>query len=462
MKKPSARIPLVAWRDGRPRYQPSPTARARGERGQDLKHADGAWYTFEEASEWSRDKRAEIASTPAPSEAELPPAGIEAPAFTPPRLAPAPRGALTLAHVVSNFTDKNPRMQGQPIREGRKLRPPLAAKTAQYYRDAASLVRRLDRGNFWLREVEAFNGQSVALLLDRVEVCHGLAQARAVRAMLSVAFGYAVQRREIRRNPVKMMEERLPVLPPRVRYGSVEEINHLVSAARLVGRPEIGDMTLLGVWTGQRQADRLSLTEHQIEAMEISFRQAKKSGQPILMPIARALKAVFEDKAARRKAREAALREAGKPVVAWTHVNLDERANRPFKAKHYQHVWREVANAAAWGVWRTADGALLVPVPETGRAPRYLGATGVHEIPPGATEELSPMPSLTTLRDQDLRDTAVTWLARAGADKFEVASMTGHSLKTIDDILEHYFGLHPDLARRAIGKLEAWHEGAEG
>lgn len=62
-------------------------------------------------------------------------------------------------------------------------------------------------------------------------------------------------------------------------------------------------------------------------------------------------------------------------------------------------------------------------------------------------------------RDRDLRDTAVTWLGLAEVDKFGIASITGHSLKSIDTILSHYLGLHPELARTAIGKLVKWRGG---
>ena len=61
-------------------------------------------------------------------------------------------------------------------------------------------------------------------------------------------------------------------------------------------------------------------------------------------------------------------------------------------------------------------------------------------------------------RDQDLRDTAVTWLARAGCTLPEIASITGHSLRSIHQILQHYLAITPELADSAIAKLVAWME----
>lgn len=47
------RHPHVAWRNGRPRFQPSATLRLAGHAGKDLRHDDGRWFTFEEAVTWS-------------------------------------------------------------------------------------------------------------------------------------------------------------------------------------------------------------------------------------------------------------------------------------------------------------------------------------------------------------------------------------------------------------------------
>ena len=71
---------------------------------------------------------------------------------------------------------------------------------------------------------------------------------------------------------------------------------------------------------------------------------------------------------------------------------------------------------------------------------------------------LPPCPSLADKRDQDLRDTAVTWLARAGATLPEIASITGHSLASIHAIMKHYLAMTPELGDAGIDKLIAWME----
>ena len=54
----------------------------------------------------------------------------------------------------------------------------------------------------------------------------------------------------------------------------------------------------------------------------------------------------------------------------------------------------------------------------------------------------------------DLRGTAITRLANAGATTPEIASISGHSLQSVDNILKHYL-VHTDKqASNAIDKIK--------
>lgn len=70
--------------------------------------------------------------------------------------------------------------------------------------------------------------------------------------------------------------------------------------------------------------------------------------------------------------------------------------------------------------------------------------------------KVKPCPSLEGFRDQDLRDTAVTWLARAGCTVPQIAAVTGHSETSVHSILKHYLALHPELADAAIARMTEW------
>jgi integrase len=55
----------------------------------------------------------------------------------------------------------------------------------------------------------------------------------------------------------------------------------------------------------------------------------------------------------------------------------------------------------------------------------------------------------------DLRGTAVTRLALAGATEAEIATITGHALRDVRSILDsNYLHRDPELGRAAIHKLE--------
>jgi len=44
----------------------------------------------------------------------------------------------------------------------------------------------------------------------------------------------------------------------------------------------------------------------------------------------------------------------------------------------------------------------------------------------------------------------------------QIASAISRITQSIGEVLKHYPGLHPDMARTAIGKLVQWYEGLEG
>lgn len=59
---------------------------------------------------------------------------------------------------------------------------------------------------------------------------------------------------------------------------------------------------------------------------------------------------------------------------------------------------------------------------------------------------------------RDLRDTAVTRMYEAGATALQIASWTGHTLKTVHQILEHYIDHTQEAADEVGTRLLAWAE----
>lgn len=94
-------------------------------------------------------------------------------------------------------------------------------------------------------------------------------------------------------------------------------------------------------------------------------------------------------------------------------------------------------------------------------ARRYqrVRAAAIAGVKDESGRELVPAcPSLAGFRDQDLRDTAVTWLARAGCTIPQVRAITGHDEASVYKILKHYLAIDREIAADAIGKLVVYLE----
>lgn len=484
------KIPLVTWREGRPRFVPGPRHRALGFRGEDLRHGrDGPWFTLDEAIEWSEKRQAEIDALAAK-------AGVPRKLGSPPATSSSARSlraGQTMARerytTVSQLCEaflSSPRMAGRETVEGRRRRPGLAPATARSYRGAARLLERLDGGRLWLEAADAVTARALAGILQRVEVEHGLAQARIVRAFLSVVWrhGRAQKRPLVAGDPFAALEERLPVLPPRVRPASVLEFLTLVATADALGLPDLGDLVVAGAWTAQRQNDRLALPAAALTADGLLVEPSKKAarGERLLVPVSKMLAGRLAAARARRR---------DWPVTPFV-LFACEATQRPWQPDWYRKCFRIVRHAAATGRAETgADGApskdaktilgdLDVPASlAAGRPvragdemagearagdrppPDFSGAPAGGQRAAASGAAVRPLSSLADLRDQDLRDTAASWAALAGCDRFEIAGLTGHAFGQSDRVLRHYVAVPPEFGRRAIAKMEAWFAGQQ-
>jgi len=433
MGKATIQIPLITLRierddvsTMRPRFSPGPRLRRPpfSMKGEDLRHPDGRWFSLEEAIAWSRDRQALIdqLAGATPKQAR--------------QLRRVP-GHETLGQLFEAFLAQ-PRMRGKTVVEGRKERRPLATNTVKNYAQGARRFETLDNGRIWNAPAAALTASIMAGVLDRIEVKHGLASTRKARAAASAMFTWAIAERNFKgQHAFKDSGHTLPTAAPRIRIGEKAEILQLIRAADLLGRPEIGDSITLGVWTAQRQNDRLAISEAEESSQGITFRQHKKHGQPIVVPPAPEL-----------RARLAAMRHRRRHwKVTYPQLIVDEVARAPFKTDWYVKVFAQVRSFAATGmVHSRLKGGRKGPLVPA----RHAGTGDVVTI--------APMPSLADFHDQDLRDTAITWLALAECSIPQIAAITGHSLETINSVLKHYLGMHPELARSAIAKLVAWYE----
>lgn len=376
--------PYCVWRNGRPRFSPSPQLRAEGHAARDLKHDDGSWFSFGETCDFARAFMRERAATPKAKRGR-PKAGAVR--------------RVTVGKMVEQWQSSQ-RWTGEAKR-GRKA---LAANTIRDYRQKLAAVAA-DFPELWSAPAEAVGVPHMQRVHDELEETRGLATARGAVAVLSSAWKWALTRGVVRgANPCKGLDKAMP--PPRVRFGTRAEIAALVAAADALGLPSVGDAILLGLWTGQRQGDRLALCVHSRVGVRRVFRQSK-TGAIVAILEAPELEARLVAAGARRRA----------AAVVGPHVILNEATWRPYVADTYRHDFARVREAAA-----------------------------------------VTCPSVATLRDQDLRDTAVTWMALAEVTYLEICAVTGHSAETAHQILKHYLARHPEMADSAIRKLVAWYE----
>jgi len=439
------KIPLVTWRDGRPRFYAGPAARALGYKGEDLRHGrNGSWFTLEEAIAWSKQRTAEIEAQRAAIAAGATTAGATARANRRARAA----GLVTISQVMEAFRS-SARMQGRAIVRGKKKRRPLAENTIRFYSGAIRCLEQFEEGQWWHEPAADLTAPVLDGLVDAIEQAHGLAQARAVRGVISVAFGYARTKEGgalVAHNPAADSQVALPMPEKRVRPASIDEFMTMLAAFDALGLPDAGDLFCSGVWTGQRQADRRGLKESMVTADGIVFQPHKKDAeqQRLLIPLAGMLAQRLEAAHRRRISKVTRLR-GDPPVFLW------EAGGKSWSEGRYGKIYRMVRHAVATGGIPPIDG-------KTGKVDKewlalFRGRDVAAELAAAGIEAFASVADLT---DQDMRDTCISWLPRAGANKWEVAGFSGHAFVGAENVLGHYFAIDPEFARSGMKKLEVW------
>jgi integrase len=174
-----------------------------------------------------------------------------------------------------------------------------------------------------------------------------------------------------------------------------------------IASKELCEACMLALWTGQRQGTLLRLPMAAYDGMHIRprIRRKGKKGtgfKTIVIPVGGPLKVMPDAKKAERDAQKA------EEVTATTV--LTNTRGRPWTSDGFRSSW------------------------DTAFSTAKLGDLHFH----------------------DLRGTAVTRLAIAGCTVPEIASITGHSLKDVEQILDaHYLGGRVELAESAVLKLNA-------
>ena len=383
---PSQKVQIkhIEWRGGRPRFKPGPGLRKKGHQPQDLKHHDGTWYTQGEAVDWSndfcRDLKNQVAASSAPA-----PRAIEP---------PKPKGFYPVCQMFKEWLE-SPRVTN------------LAPRTIDDYKQKSRVIETHDP-DLWASDVRSLDQPTCYSLYEELWEERGIATARGALVVLGMAIKWAMKRgkaRGLAMNPARDLGMKTP--DPRARFITPAEFDALIWAAeKKMERVDLADMLYCGVWTGQRQADRLALLKTAFRNGRFVVRQNKT--QAIVAP----------------------------PVAKQYQRRLDAAARRwkaAGKTSDYAHM-----NESTWEKWN-----------------HYTYRQLFRKV---RVEAKARVPSCMTIMEKDLRATAVTWLALAGCTIPQICAITGHSLKTATEILKHYLALHPEMATTAISRLVEWHD----
>jgi len=456
--------PHVSWRDGRPRFKPGPELRADGYKDTDLRWPDpapekwraidlkpgdrntGRWFSKGEAVDWSEAfvKRLEQAAKALPETAPQRTATV------------AGRRSAAVYSLGTLFEEWKRSPKFNLPKDEAEYRRLLAAKVIYArksivdFKQKLGIVERHDP-SLWASPVDALDQPIIYGLYEELVSAYGLSQARGSIATLSIALSWGRKRGKFSFasnqgvNPAKGLGMKTP--PPRVRFGRRVEIETLIAAADHLKWPEMGDMVMLGVWTGQRQADRLQMVDKGLLNKRRIFRQAK-TGAIVAVLQAPELEQRMEASQKRRQA-------AG---VVNPRVILDEQLWQPFPddGDRYRKRYAELREIAAKGIMDEAA---------TEKLQARWRAEGRNSEPP-VVWIVKPCPSLLgdpdtglqALQEGDLRDTAVTWMALSGATIPEIISITGHTPESATRILKHYLARHPEMADSAIKKMVDWYD----
>jgi len=168
-----------------------------------------------------------------------------------------------------------------------------------------------------------------------------------------------------------------------------------IEAFMAVASPEMQFAMVLALHTGQRQADILRFAWTAYDGTASTLRQGKarrvgRTAPVIRIPCTKALKITLN--AARRRAA----------------VMLTTKTGLPFKKRYFAMQWEDTCTAAG----------------------------------------------IVDLHFHDIRGTTVTMLAEAGCTLPEIVSITGHTLRRAQDILDKYLARTSKLAASAIAKFE--------
>jgi hypothetical protein len=494
------KFPYVKWRSGRPRSSHGAYARILGFVDADLRHPPhdekgrpvGGWFNLQEASDFSDRRRSEIEAA---RRAGKLPKKITV------------RKRNTIEHLLDDWS-KSAEFKVLSAASQSSYRKCISAVLFRpQTRETAAKMRAEIRAAKLLgiaepvRELEAIatappssiGKPELRAFYNYAKSVRGHHMALAMVATLSAAFTWGQESILWRLGPNPRQGMAFDHPHGRIVLVAMPEFSAWVAAADAIERPSIGDSFYLALFTGQRQTDRLMMrNESDVEGRH-AFRQSK-TGE--LVDIKEAPQLTTRLNAARARVKTLKLRLQLQKIPIELVVNEDN--GEPYDENTYRH-WVSTARAIAVFGFLARDTVRQAivraerlttelirslyrlfarfPLNDENKAQRaraldqraralaeWLGAQASRDSngDDGAWR-LKPCHSLMFVNgageldqkhDQDLRDTCVMLLDRAGCDLLTICDVTGHSYRSAQTIVKHYRARNANRADAGIDLLE--------
>ncbi len=241
------KIRYFKWRNGRPRWEPGPTVRALGFKGQNLKDEAGNWL----------DKIAAITAAEILN-AELDDFRLGQPAQSKPKYITERTVNALFQHYFASqlFTD-------------------LAPRTQRDYRYNATKFLAV----FGDAPVRSLTKPTIYEYYDAIRRHHGLTMSAAIIATARAALSYAEIIGWIAENTNPALRLKIKKAPPRTVLYLPNEAAHLVQCADNMGLHSVGDAIIIAVQAGQRPTDTLLLPDHIFTKDRILLTQSKSGSK---------------------------------------------------------------------------------------------------------------------------------------------------------------------------------------
>lgn len=218
--------------------------------------------------------------------------------------------------------------------------------------------------------------------------------------------------------------------PRRKQLWTPEDDSAFDTAARDLGLPSMALARELALYSAQRESDLIRFTEGQLVELEIlepvlrdrlqdqdrkvfgwSLTQGKTSTDYADVRLEIPLEPSILEKVRQQLRHNRARDRAADPPRLLSHVLVDDRTGLPWKQRAFIEAWRTILDHAA---------------EKTGRE------------------------NMRDLVWHDLRRTRVVRLRRIGMAKEMIAALTGHSLRSIEEMLAVYGPVDPTITANAI------------